>query len=148
MAFGIQEAINTAASAEPGKLPVSREEMYQPPLDFGHARTLTTPGMENELLIAYSSQGGTTQDQITFAGSKAHQRLSMHEEKYLDVLIMKQALGTITPQERAELEELDRRRGLDEPSSSAKTIEARERLLSKMDELLTELTHFGRQHGK
>lgn len=67
----------------------------------------------------------------------------MTDERRLNQLIIKEATGNITAAERQELEGLDARRTLDEPSHSGDAIQARERLLSKMQDLIQELSQFG-----
>lgn len=76
-------------------------------------------------------------------------RLEVTEEKRLNTLAVKEALGTITPAEMVELEKLDNRRLVDQPASDPKAIEARERLLFKIESLITELNSFGKnRRGK
>jgi hypothetical protein len=75
-------------------------------------------------------------------------RLEIWDEKRFHSLALKEALGTVTPEEASELEELDRRRSVDQPAIDPETIEARERLLSKIESLIDELNSFGKARRK
>lgn len=81
--------------------------------------------------------------------SPEEKRLEQKDEKRFSALAVKEALGTITPQEMEDLEGLDHRRLVDQPVSDAKAIEARERLLFKIESLISELNSFGKhRRGK
>jgi hypothetical protein len=71
-------------------------------------------------------------------------RLTFAEEKEFHQLAIKFALGTITDEESKEMRRLDARRLVDEKPLSQASIIRRERVLTKIDDLVRELNSFRR----
>ena len=76
------------------------------------------------------------------------ENLSRAEEKRFLNLAALYALDKITVSEMQEFRTLDHRRTLTQPALPSHVIEQRERLLSKMDDLIEELSTFGKRRDR